>query len=76
VLPTQPLPTIRPLRAPPLWPEGLKAIPARQVETRVLAQAGARPWDRDSTDLRLVEQVRKGTGALIDDEAEVGGYPK
>jgi hypothetical protein len=76
VLPTQPLPTIRPQRTPPLWPEGLKAIPARQVEARVLAQAGARPWDRDSVDVRLVDQVRKRTGAVIDDEADVGGYPR
>ena len=76
VLPTQPLPTIRPQRTPPLWPEGFKAIPARQVEARVLAQAGARPWDRDSVDVRLVDQVRKGTGAVIDDEADVGGYPR
>ena len=78
VLPTQPLPTIRPQRTPPLWPEGFKAIPARQVEARVLAQAGARPWDRDSVDVRLVDQVRKGAGAgaVVDDEAEVGGYPR
>lgn len=75
VLPTKPLPTVKPLRAPPLWPEGLKAAPARRVEAAVLAQAGARPWDRDRTDLRLVEQVRTGTGGVIDDEAEVGGYP-
>jgi hypothetical protein len=76
VLPTQPLPKVNLLRSPPLWPEGLKAAPARQVETRVLAQAGARPWDRDSTDLRLVEQTRRGAGTLIDDETEVGGYPQ
>ncbi len=75
VLPTQPLPTIRPLRAPPLWPEGLRAVPARQVEARVLTLAGARPWDRDRADLRLVDQVRTGTGGVIDDEVQVGGYP-
>ena len=75
VLPTRPAPQVKPLRSPPLWPEGLKAIPARRVEARVLAQAGARPWDRDNADLRLVQQVRSGAGALIDDEAEVGGYP-
>ncbi len=75
VLPTQPLPRVKPLRAPPLWPEGLEALDARQVEARVLARAGARPWDRDGTDLRLIRQVRGGTGRVIDDEAEVGGYP-
>jgi hypothetical protein len=76
ILPTKPLPTVKPLGSPPLWPRGFKALDSRLVETRVLAQAGARPWDRDSTDLRILDQVRKGTGGVIDDEAQVGGYPK
>ncbi|MDG2520344.1 pectate lyase [Caulobacter segnis] len=76
ILPTEPLPKVRPLAKAPFWPSGLKAIPASQVETKVLARAGARPWDRDATDLRVVRQVKDGTGRVIDDEAEVGGYPK
>jgi hypothetical protein len=76
VLPTKPLPKIRLLQAPPLWPDGLKAIDARHVEARVLADAGARPWDRDAVDRRIVQDVRQGTGRVIDDENEVGGYPR
>jgi hypothetical protein len=76
VLPTKPLPTVKSLAEPPLWPAGLKVLKSGQVEGRVLAQAGARPWDRDSVDLRIIAEVRDGTGKVIDDEAEVGGYPR
>ena len=76
VLPTAPLPKVRLLDRPPLWPEGLQAIDARRVEGKVLAKAGARPWDRDAVDRRIVREVREGTGRVIDDEKEVGGYPR
>ncbi|TCS15943.1 pectate lyase [Caulobacter sp. BK020] len=76
VLPSAPLPKIRLLDRPPLWPEGLHAIDATLVEARVLANAGARPWDRDAVDRRIVQEVGKGTGRVIDDENEVGGYPR
>jgi hypothetical protein len=64
------------LAKPPFWPEGLKLKPSSQVEAHVLAHAGARPWDRDAVDRRIVREVKAGTGRLIDDEQEVGGYPK
>jgi hypothetical protein len=76
VLPAEPMPKIRPLDKPPVWPRGLKAIAARQVEAKVLANAGARPWDRDAADRRIVQDVRQGTGRVIDDENQVGGYPR
>jgi hypothetical protein len=76
VIPADPLAKIRPLDQPPVWPEGFKAIDARQVEARVLANAGARPWDRDAVDRRIVQEVRAGTGRVIDDENQVGGYPR
>jgi hypothetical protein len=74
VLPTEPLPKIRPLAKPPLWPKGLKLLKSSQVEAHVLANAGARPWERDAVDQRVVRQVVGHTGKVIDDEAEVGGY--
>lgn len=40
-----------------------------------MAEAGARPWARDATDRRVLDEVSNGTGRIIDDEAEVGGYP-
>lgn len=61
---------------PPLWPEGLDVLPADQVETHVLRYAGARPWDRDAHDVRVIFDVAEGRGEIIDDEAEVGGYPR
>lgn len=41
----------------------------------VLDMCGARPWERDAIDARIVADVRKGTGKLIDSEQEAGGYP-
>ncbi len=41
----------------------------------VLAHAGASLPRRDSVDARIVDEVRKGTGRIINDEAEVGGWP-
>lgn len=75
VIPTEPLPKINLLDKPPVWPEGLEAIPAWRVEAKVLLNAGARPWDRDAVDRRIVQDVRHGTGRVIDDEKDVGGYP-
>jgi hypothetical protein len=42
---------------------------------KVLATAGARPWDRDPIDARIVADVKAGTGRIIDSEQDVGGYP-
>lgn len=64
------------LEKPPLWPEGLSAIPADEVETAVLTHGGARPWDRDYDDARLVADVAEGRGWIIDSQEEVHGYPK
>jgi hypothetical protein len=41
----------------------------------VLANAGARPKDRDAVDQRLIDDFRAGRGALLDSQDEVGGYP-
>lgn len=54
--------------APPVRTDG--ALEARE---RVLAQAGATLPKRDSADQRLMEEVRTGTGRIIDSPAEVGG---
>lgn len=63
------------LAEPPAWPEGFVAVPAADAAARVLADAGARPWDRDATDRRIVDGVRNRTGRIIDSQDEVGGYP-
>ena len=61
---------------PVVWPQGLDVLPASEVETHVLRFAGARPWDRDTHDIRVIFDVAEGRGKIIDDEREVGGYPK
>lgn len=55
---------------------GLSILPSQQVETSLLATAGARPWDRAPDDIRVLFFVAEGRGEIIDDEKEVGsGYP-
>ena len=63
------------VQTPPAWPTHMVALPASQVETHVLRFAGARPWDRDAHDIRVIFDVAEGRGKIIDDEKEVGGYP-
>jgi hypothetical protein len=53
---------------PPVLPKALNVLPARQVVTHVLAQAGARPWDRDPHDIRNTFDKAEGRGEIIDDE--------
>lgn len=61
---------------PVSWPEGISVLDAREVETHLLAQAGARPWDRDADDIRVLYFIAEGRGKIIDDENEVSAYPK
>lgn len=71
----------------PVWHSGLKPISTSnsQVYSYVLAHAGARPNDRDSVDKRVVLDVRKRTGKVINCVASngttrcnknAGGWPK
>ncbi len=60
----------------PLWPpDGLSALPARELQDLLLKDVGARPWDRDMIDQRIIFNVLEGHGKIIDCEDEVGGYP-
>lgn len=60
---------------PPVWPAGLTAMRAVDVQRAVLSTAGARPWDRDGHDVRVIADVAEGRGRIIDSEQEVRGYP-
>ncbi|WP_238550650.1 pectate lyase [Blastomonas sp. AAP53] len=53
-----------------------RILPSGEVETSLLQTAGARPWDRAADDIRVLFFVAEGRGDIIDDESEVGGYPK
>ena len=47
--------------------------PATEAAQLVLERAGAFP--RDAVDRRLVDEVTSGSGSIIDDPSEVGGWP-
>jgi hypothetical protein len=49
---------------------------ARTAYELVLADAGATSPERDEVDARVIDDVINGTGSIIDDEAEVGGWPE
>lgn len=61
---------------PPVWPEGLQPMEAVHVERSVLMNAGARPWDRDYNDVRVLADTAEGRGKIIDSEQELHGYPE
>jgi hypothetical protein len=56
-------------------PVGLKPLAAIDVQDAVIRNAGARPWDRDATDRRIVADTIEARGEIIDSEQAVGGYP-
>jgi pectate lyase len=62
-------------RAPAL-PFGVTLLPSPQVQDAVIANAGARPWDRDDVDRRILADTIEGRGRIIDSQEQVGGYPK
>jgi len=61
--------------SPPVWPDGLKARPVDTALDWVLNNAGCTIPKRDSVDVRVIENVRNGTGRIIDSQDEVGGWP-
>lgn len=61
--------------AKPSLPFGVKPLAAAEVQDAVIREAGARPWDRDPVDARIVADTIEGRGEIIDSEADVGGYP-
>ena len=52
------------------------ATGAAQAFDLVLAQAGATLPTRDAVDRRIVQEVRTGTGRIIDHPSQVGGWPE
>ncbi|WP_247004244.1 DUF1349 domain-containing protein [Halosolutus gelatinilyticus] len=77
------------LSSPPLWPSGLEALPAGDVESHNKTFAGARPADRIYQEEKIVQQITDRWGSLDvdpnddnagysdipDSAAEAGGYP-
>lgn len=54
---------------------GFAPMPASKVQEWVLRHAGARPWERDAIDQRIIAETIEARGRIISSEQEVGGYP-
>lgn len=59
----------------PEIPDFAGALAAQQVQDAVVKNVGARPWDRDAVDLRILADVIEGRGEIIDSQQQVEGYP-
>ena len=70
VLAERSLQSSKPFPAPPVQTQS-----AAEAFELVLRNAGATRPRRDSVDARIVSNVRNGTGKIINDEKEVGGWP-
>jgi hypothetical protein len=62
-------------KTPPIWIPSLVIKKSEDVKSWVLSYAGARPRDRDNVDLRIINDVKNGTGRIIDSQDDVGGWP-
>jgi Pectate lyase. len=62
--------------ARPALPFNVQLLHAAAVQDAVIRTVGARPWDRDPIDARIVADTIEGRGEIIDDQAQVGGYPQ
>jgi len=60
----------RPFPAPPIVLEN-----ARDAYRSILRGVGATLPARDAADLRLIEEIKTGTGRIIDSQDDVGGWP-
>jgi hypothetical protein len=61
--------------ARPVLPASVTPLPSAEVQDTVIRSVGARPWDRDAIDARILANVIEARGGIIDNEDDVGGYP-
>lgn len=59
----------------PFSAQPVKTTSAQSAYESVLGAVGASLPRRDSADARIVDQVRRRQGAIIDSQAQVGGWP-
>ncbi len=63
--------------AAPYLPADIRILPAAQLEDEIYQSVGARPWDRDDVDFKILSDVAEGRGEIIDSESEnYIGYPR
>jgi lysophospholipase L1-like esterase len=57
-------------------PEGIRIRPGATLLEELVGVIGARPWDRDALDRRVLSEMQAGRGHIIDSERENPlGYP-
>ena len=61
---------------PPFRAPRVRTSSAKRALHDVLAHAGATIPSRDAVDRRIIGDVKSGTGHLIDDPSDVGGWPR
>jgi len=63
--------------AQPYLPADIHILPANKIEDEIYLSVGARPWDRDDIDFKILSDVAEGRGEIIDSEAQnYYGYPR
>ncbi|MDC8772891.1 pectate lyase family protein [Roseateles albus] len=61
----------------PYLPDDIQVFPVHLLERELPLAAGARPWDRDPIDFKLLSDVAESRGKIIDSELEnAHGYPR
>ncbi len=61
----------------PYLPADIQIIPANKLEDEIYESVGARAWDRDDVDFKILSDVAEGRGTIIDSEAQnYYGYPQ
>jgi hypothetical protein len=63
-------------QAQPFMPGPIATQEARDAYRAVLADGGATRPRRDAVDRRIVEEVVRGAGNILNSQAEVGGWPE
>ncbi|HJW40718.1 MAG TPA: hypothetical protein VJ476_05730 [Rhizomicrobium sp.] len=63
------------LKVPPLTAPFVVPMASSSVQQYVLHNAGARPWDRDYDDVRLIADVAEGRGTIVNSQDDIHGYP-
>ncbi|UCD11617.1 MAG: DUF11 domain-containing protein [Nitrospinaceae bacterium] len=61
--------------SPPVWLPNISVKSGSEIKNWVLANAGARRADAETVDERITQDVKNGTGWLIDSQDDVGGWP-
>ncbi|MFX0197725.1 MAG: hypothetical protein ACFFCW_16515 [Candidatus Hodarchaeota archaeon] len=63
------------ITSPEVWVSNATVLSTAKLEDKIVADAGARPFDRDTVDKRIINDLKNRTGKIIDSPSQVGGWP-